>query len=143
MKFPTEVVAEESRKTPPALLGTWRITEMEVWAQDAFDLVGSAQLTFEENALGNFGFIAVEGSMDCRFDEKDGKPLVEFSWSGADENDPACGRGWALVAGNVMTGRLYIHCGDDSGFKAERQAGKKRTKVGRRPARLAPRSMKR
>src|SRR5206468_11388619 len=67
-----EVVAED-RKTPPAILGTWRIIEMEVWVQDAFDLLGPAHFTFEKNALGNFRFIAVEGDMDCRFDEKDGR----------------------------------------------------------------------
>lgn len=119
-----EVVAED-QETDPAFLGSWRITEMEVWDQDAFDLLGPAHFTFEKNALGNFRFIAVEGDMDCRFGEKDGKPLVELSWNGADENDPACGRGWAVIDGDTMTGRIFIHRGDDSAFTAKRQESAK------------------
>jgi hypothetical protein len=125
----TEVVAED-RETDPKVLGTWRITEMEVWDQDAFELLGPAHFTFEKNGLGNFRFIAVEGDMDCRFSDKDGKPLVEFSWNGADENDPACGRGWAVVDGDTMAGRIYIHRGDDSAFVAKRQ-GIEKAKRGR------------
>lgn len=118
----SELAADpERRKTDPAFLGRWRITEMEVWDQDAFDLLGPAHFTFDDDALGNFRFIAVEGDMDCRFGAKDGKPLVEFSWNGADENDPACGRGWAIVDDETMTGRIYIHRGDDSAFTAKRQ----------------------
>ena len=123
-----EVVAGE-RETAPPFRGTWRITEMEVWGQDAFDLLGPARLVFENNALGNFRFIAVEGGMDCRFGEKDGKPRVEFSWNGADDNDPASGRGWAVVDGDVMTGRIYIHCGDDSAFSAKKQGAEKASSV--------------
>ncbi len=97
--------------TAQAFAGTWRIVEMEVWDEDAFDLLGPAHFTFGKNGLGNFRFIAVEGDLDCRFGERDGKALVEFSWSGYDENDPAGGRGWGIVDGDVMRGRIYIHCG--------------------------------
>jgi hypothetical protein len=103
-----------------AFAGTWRILTMEVWSQDAFDLVGPAHFTFGADGHGRFRFIAVEGHMDCRFGERDGKPLVEFSWEGHDESDPAGGRGWAIVDGDRMTGRIFIHCGDDSGFTARR-----------------------
>jgi hypothetical protein len=126
-----EVVAQ-GRETPPAFLGAWRITEMEVWDQDAFDLLGPAHFTFEQDALGNFRFIAVEGDMDCRFGNREDKPLVEFSWNGADENDPACGRGWAVVDGDKMTGRIFLHRGDDSAFTAKR---KETTRPPRAPAR--------
>ncbi len=117
------------RKTDPAFSGTWRITEMEVWNQDAFDLLGPAHFSFEDDALGNFRFIAVEGDMDCRFSKKDNKPLVEFSWNGGDENEPTCGRGWAIVDGDTLTGRIFIHRGDDSAFKAERQSDAKSTRA--------------
>lgn len=119
------------RKTSPAFRGTWRITEMEVWDKDAIDLLGPAHFTFEENALGNFRFIAVEGDVDCRFGKKDGKPLVAFSWNGADENDPACGRGWAIVDGEKISGRIFIHRGDDSAFTAKRQNVAKSTRARR------------
>ncbi len=123
-----EVVAED-RETDSAILGTWRISEMAVWDQDALDLLGPAHFIFDEDALGSFRFIAVEGDMDCRFGKKNGKPLVEFSWTGADDNDPACGRGWAVIDGDLMTGRIFIHRGDDSAFTAKRQVNAKRTRA--------------
>jgi hypothetical protein len=59
--------------------------------------------------------------MDCRFDQRDGKPLVEFSWQGKDEGDDVSGRGWAVIdADGTLTGRIYVHQGDDSAFTARR-----------------------
>ena len=43
---------------------------------------------------------------------------LEFSFEGEDESDPVCGRGWAQVNSQSMTGRLYFHYGDESGFIA-------------------------
>ncbi|MBI1851779.1 MAG: hypothetical protein HYR85_15675 [Planctomycetes bacterium] len=106
--------------TPQCFIGTWRIVEMETWDADAFDLAGPAHFTFAKDGFGRFRFIAVEGDMDCRFVERDGKPFVEFSWSGNDESDAASGRGWATVDGDAMTGRIFIHDGDDSAFTAKR-----------------------
>jgi hypothetical protein len=46
---------------------------------------------------------------------------VEFSWDGFDEGDPATGRGWAVVEEDgSLRGRIFLHLGDDSGFRAER-----------------------
>ncbi|MGE0229783.1 MAG: hypothetical protein AB7U23_14860 [Dehalococcoidia bacterium] len=107
-------------KTEEAFRGTWTITEMEVWDRDAFELLGRAFFEFDGKGSGRFRFIAVEGWMDCRFGTRDGKPLVEFSWNGRDENHPATGRGWAVVEGEVMVGRIFLHLGDDSSFQAAR-----------------------
>jgi hypothetical protein len=107
-------------KTEEAFRGTWTITEMEVWDRDAFELLGPAFFEFEGKGSGRFRFIAVEGWMDCRFGTRDGKPLVEFSWDGQDENHPASGRGWAVVEGEAMEGRIFLHLGDDSSFRALR-----------------------
>jgi hypothetical protein len=93
---------------------------MEIWSKDDFDLMGPAHFTFLPDGLGYFRFIAVEGDMDCRFGERDGKPLVEFSWEGKDEMDPMNGRGWALLDGNELKGRIFLHQADDSGFTAGR-----------------------
>lgn len=101
-------------------VGTWRIVEMEMWDRDAFELLGPAHFTFERNGLGGFRFIAVEGGTDCRFGERDGKPLVEFTWLGRDELDDASGRGWAVLEGDAITGRIFFHGGDDSAFTAKR-----------------------
>lgn len=101
-------------------VGTWRIVEMELWDRTDFDSVEPAYFTFERNGLGDFQFIAVQGGMDCRFSQRDDKPLVEFSWIGCDELDPASGRGWAILDGDTITGRIFFHAGDDSAFTAKR-----------------------
>ncbi|WNV82628.1 hypothetical protein [Umezawaea sp. Da 62-37] len=99
--------------------GRWRIVEMDQWDQDAIDLVEPGFITFTRDGTGEFGFIAVNGWMDCRWSKRDGQPFVEFTWEGNDEMDPASGRGWAVLAENgTLTGHLFIHLGEDSGFRA-------------------------
>jgi hypothetical protein len=104
-------------KTPMEFTGRWRISETELWAQDALDMIAPAHLTFDANGLGHFQMIAVEGGIDSRFTQN----RVEFSWSGTDDGDPASGRGWAAQNGEVLTGRVYFHRGDDSSFVAHRE----------------------
>jgi hypothetical protein len=109
------------RSTPGAFLGHWRITTMELWAMDAIELLGRGVFAFEDEAFGEFRFIAVRGWMDCRFAERDGKPFVEFSWQGKDEMDDASGRGWGVIEDDgTLAGRIYFHQGDDSAFTAMR-----------------------
>jgi len=68
---------------------------------------------------GQFRFIAVDGWMDCRHGQRNGRPSVDFTWDGNDECDPASGRGWVhLQKDGSLTGHIYFHHGDDSGFKA-------------------------
>jgi len=120
------------RVTPAAFLGSWRIETMELWDRDAIDLLGPAAIIFEDEAFGEFRFIAVHGWMDCRFAERDGKALAEFSWRGKDEMDDASGRGWAVIERNdTLAGRIYFHQGDDSAFTATRMDGARPT--ARRP----------
>ena len=46
---------------------------------------------------------------------------MEFTWEGRDEEDAACGRGWAaLEVDGTLRGHLYLHLADDSGFRAVR-----------------------
>jgi len=45
---------------------------------------------------------------------------LDFSFEGEDEGDQICGRGWAEVKGKIMSGRIYLHMGDDSSFTATR-----------------------
>lgn len=92
---------------------------MELWDEEAVDLVGPALIEFGEDQSGRFRFIAVEGCMDCRHEQRDGRAHVEFGWEGDD--DAAHGRGWAtLTDDGSVHGRLYFHMGDDSGFRAVR-----------------------
>ncbi len=84
------------------IAGGWRITEAEPWDCDALNLVAPAFIEFtEDGSSGSFGFVAVQGEMDCREVERDGRPGVEFSWEGNDECDPASGRGWAGLGGRL------------------------------------------
>lgn len=105
--------------TPRTLVGAWRITEMELWDEEAVDLMGPARIEFGRDQSGRFRFIAVEGCMDCRHEQRVGRPYVEFSWEGHDDGDPVHGRGWAMLANDgSLHGRIYFYMGDDSGFQA-------------------------
>jgi len=68
--------------------------------------------------------IAIRGGIHYFVGERGGKPLVEWTWQGLDEGrDDLCGRGWAtLDTDGKLRGRVFIHCGDDSSFVAERFA---------------------
>jgi len=102
-----------------SLAGKWRITQMDLWGQEAIDLVGPAFIEFGHGRSGSFRFIAVDGWMDCRHQERNGRPYVEFTWDGDDDCDPATGRGWVkLEKDGSLSGHIYFHHGDDSGFKA-------------------------
>lgn len=102
-------------------VGLWRITEMELWAQDAVETLGPGFFQFGSSGGGSFRFICVEGDMSCRFAKnKKGHPIVRFSWTGFDEFTPTGGRGWAVAKGEKLQGRIYLHDGDDSSFKATR-----------------------
>ena len=112
-------------------LGSWRVTEMEQWDADAVDMEAPAHFTFDDEAMGKFRFVAVRGSMDCRFSERAGHPAVDFSWGGEDDGDEVCGRGTAvIIAPGQMCGEIFIHCGMDSKFSAVLQptvAGNRKT----------------
>ena len=121
MRLPSRAKATSAAKT--RISGTWRITEMDIWDQEAIDLLGPAFIEFK-GARGQFRFIAVDGWMDCRHGQRYGRPSVDFTWDGNDECDPASGRGWAnSQKDGSLTGHIYFHQGDDSGFKAIPFAG--------------------
>ena len=107
-------------ETPEPFVGSWRITDMEVWGREYIDLVVPGHVTFGEESMGEFQFGTVCGWLDCHFGERDGKPLTEFSGEGENDRDTGCGRGWAVLAGDTLEGRLFIHRGDDSAFNAKR-----------------------
>jgi hypothetical protein len=57
--------------------------------------------------------------MDCRHGQRNGRPSVDFTWKGNNEDDPASGRGWVMLRQDgSLAGHIYFHHGDDSGFKA-------------------------
>jgi hypothetical protein len=104
-----------------SLAGRWRITTMELWETDAIDLVEPGFIEFNSDQTGRFGFIAVQGWMDCREGTRDGRSSVEFTWEGSDEGDQVTGRGWAVLTDDrTLNGRIFFHLGDDSSFQAVR-----------------------
>ena len=92
---------------------------MDVWDRDAIDLVGPAIIEITADGCGSVRFVAVEGFIDARHVDLDGCPAVELSWDGYDEGDQVSGRGWArLDEDGSLRGHLFIHSGDESGFRA-------------------------
>jgi hypothetical protein len=101
-------------------LGVWSIIEMEVWDQDFVNLEVPGHFTFEKDEMGHFQFGLVHVELDCRVETGPRGPRIEFSWEGQDETDPACGRGWAEIEKDELKGRIFIHMGDDSAFRARK-----------------------
>lgn len=103
---------------PKEFVGRWRIKKMEVWGNDVIDMVEPAHFTFWESGKGHFIFVAVQGGMDARFEDR----KLVWSWIGEDDRRPTAGRGWArLTRAGKLKGRIYLHDGDDSSFEAARE----------------------
>jgi hypothetical protein len=119
---PPLVLIKSGQTLRPAksrLQGKWRIFEMDLWDEQAIDLVGAAYIEFGKDGRGELSFIAVRGGIDARSTTIDGKQAVEFTWQGFDEGDEVSGRGWAVREDDgSISGHLYFHLGDDSGFRA-------------------------
>ena len=113
------------KKAEKVVVGDWRITSMEMWDADYFDMEVPAHITIREDLLGQFQFGLVQGGLDARVSVSAGVARVEFSWEGCDENDPASGRGWMEVQGDRAKGRIYLHQGDDSDFTAVRPSSQR------------------
>ena len=107
------------RPTSP-FTGRWRIVSMSGWDEDYIDEEEEGYFEFDEKGGGEFHFGYVHGQMGCKLTTRDGEPAVEWTWEGNDEMDPAQGRGWAILKGDELHGRIFFHQGDDSGFVAKR-----------------------
>ncbi len=102
--------------------GRWRIVETDNWDSDFRGLVKAAHLSFDGASGSEIAFGALEGFLDVRYGARDGSVCAEFSWERQDDNDPACGRGWAAIGTmGCLVGHFYIHNGNDSGFDCERE----------------------
>ena len=98
--------------------GKWRIIEMEVWGQKYVDMEVPGYIRIGTDGTGQFQFGLVSGDIDGRVEQCGNTARFELSWSGQDENDPACGRGWGVVDDGELNGRIYLHLADDSAFRA-------------------------
>ncbi len=105
-------------KKADAFTGRWDIVSMDQWDRDYLNVQVPAFIEFEPLQTGLFHFGYVQGEVDYRVTTRDGKPAVEFTWDGRDEMEPVQGRGWAVVEGEQLKGKIFFHLGDESGFVA-------------------------
>jgi hypothetical protein len=117
---------KKAKTIAAAFTGRWRILEMELWDSKTIDLDVEGHFTFGKSRQGDFQFICVRGFMDCRYSEDPQGPRVDFSWEGQDEDMPSSGRGWAILAGDCIEGRVFTHNADDSSFRACRPGSRRR-----------------
>ena len=111
------------RKPDSLFKGRWQIVTMTEWDEDYLNEEVEAYIEFDADDLGSFQFGYVQGDIDYRTIERDGKAAVEFSWEGGDGTDgtPLTGRGWAVLDEGELNGMFYIHRGDESGFAARKK----------------------
>ena len=109
--------------------GRWLIEQMDQWDVEEESEEFQPFIEFERDDTGQLQFGCVYGEMDYRLGQRDGKPSVEFSWEGHDEDEQVFGRGWAVLNGDELGGMIFFHLGDESGFVANRVKEKpKRTR---------------
>jgi hypothetical protein len=103
-----------------AFAGHWRIAKWTTGHRCPGSCL--ARCLSPSNASPNceIAFAALKGSPRSA-NARVGSARAEFSWEGHDENDPSCGRGWAMIGGaDRLVSHFYIHKDDDSGFVCER-----------------------
>ena len=112
-------------KTANWILGRWSIDSMSMWDKDYIDAEVPGYFDFGDNNLGSFKFGYVQGDLDYRLTQRDGKPAVEFSFEGGDGADgsPCSGRGWMTLADDKLVGMFFFHCGDESEIELSRLPG--------------------
>jgi hypothetical protein len=106
-------------------IGEWSITQLEGFDAEYLNLCGPSVIKISPGGIGEMNFGAVEIVLDCKMDDLN-EHVLRFSFEGSDEGDPISGRGYSFNEGREMTGRIFLYCGDEFGFKA-----KKIKKVGR------------
>lgn len=92
-----------------AFAGNWRIVEIDAWDVGDLGLLGPAYISFRKDKTGEFQFVAIVGTTDCRYSERAGRPFVEFTWDGNDESDHITGRGWAVIEMDGAPQRTHLH----------------------------------
>ncbi|MFH1432895.1 MAG: hypothetical protein ABIG84_06795 [archaeon] len=96
---------------------------MEMWDKDYFNMEVQAYIKIEKSKRGEFQFGLVWGAIDGRIVNHPGGKRFEFTWVGNEECDGASGSGWFMLKGaDEIRGKIRIHDGDSSGFKARRAA---------------------
>jgi hypothetical protein len=107
-----------SKQQNHPFVGTWHITEMDMWDEDYFNMEVQAFITIRADDSGEFQFGLVAASL---YGGPEGDDGFSFTWEGSDEMEEASGSGWLeLINRNELEGMFEFHNGDESGFKAKR-----------------------
>lgn len=85
----------------------------------SIELFEPPMLWIHDSDRGLLKFCGIEADVSYEISERDGRPFGEFTWL-EPSRKPQCGRGWAVVDGETMNGRIYFHAGDQSEFRAVR-----------------------
>jgi hypothetical protein len=113
-------------KTRKSYIGMWRITEMSEWDKDFIDLVAPGYIMLKSDGTGTLAFGAIEADLDCRIEKPGTIERLSFSFAGWDEGEDISGHGWAEISGNIMSGWICFHMGDETTFKALRKGTEKK-----------------
>jgi hypothetical protein len=99
-----------------SIQGKWRIVRMPDYVDDFPDMAEPAYILFGRDG-GEFAFGCVTGAIHGIASAN----ACEFTWSGNDEMDKACGDGWAeLREGDTLEGEICFQNGDEAAFIARR-----------------------
>jgi len=106
------------RDTVESIIGQWHIYQMDEWDEDALHIKGQAYIEVLPAAIGWLKF----GMVDAKIDGITGYARgdrFEFCWSGCDDNQPSCGRGWLRrKEEDEVEGYIKIYSGADYIFLA-------------------------
>jgi hypothetical protein len=99
-----------------AVLGRWRIVEIEGWDAGYVDMLGPGHIQFDRDG-GHIEFGAVQIGLDCWYSSTG----AHFNFQGHDEMTEASGDGDAdLEPDGTLTGEIRFHMGDEMPFTAKR-----------------------
>ena len=103
-----------TKPNPSAVIGRWRISEIEGWDTDYIDMLGPGYIQFDCNG-GQIEFGALQISLDCWY----GVAGAQFNFRGSDEGTEVDGDGDAEIEEDgLLHGELRFHNGDDMPFTA-------------------------
>lgn len=98
-----------------SIRGKWRIVEMPNYEANFPDMMGPAYILFGKSG-GEFSFGCVTGAIHGTVKGD----AIEFTWSGNDEMEEACGDGWAeLQEDGTLQGQICFQSGDEADFTAK------------------------
>ncbi len=118
-------MAKAKPKPKNPYTGRWRVVSMSAWEQEFIDEEEEGYIESNDRGSGEFHFGYVHGQMHCPLTARDGEPAVEWTWDGNDEMDRVEDRGWAIIKSDELHGMIFFHGGDDSGFSAKKNGGRR------------------